>query len=303
MLAIESARIAAVFVLADGLAEDAALAVRSALPLTRSRPGDAPDLKLLLAECERRIPGADANSSWLQATKLGADPMVIMDLHWLQRPIEARPMSCDYPAEFTAEVGRRLASVLGPLSAKLPAKAVLLAPIGNLLKNRGHADFDLLICLRSVGPCPDEDAGILRLGQARAFAQMRHFGESQAIVDAVISSGGTTSAIAQDFARSLALRRGEIQPLPDDQLTLSRPVPGSFTLHAFADRAMAMYAAGRYAAALQLMMNVRKASRATGDEMLYAQSLQAELAWSIKSSDGKVIDEIRRRIDEWETER
>ena len=51
------------------------------------------------------------------------------------------------------------------------------------------------------------------------------------------------------------------------------------------------------------MMNVRKASRATGDEMLYAQSLQAELAWSIKSSDGKVIDEISRRIDEWETER
>ncbi len=303
VLAIESARIAAVVLLAEGQAEEAALAVRGALPLTRSRPGDAPDLKLLLAECERRIPGADATGSWLQAAKLGADPMTIVDPHWLQRLMEARPSSCDYPVELTTEVELRLASALGPMSAKLPAKAVLLAWIGNLLLNRGHGDLGLLICSRAVDACPEEHAGILRLGQARAFAQMRHFGQAQAIVDAVMSSGGTTSAIAQDFARSLAMRRGEIKPLPDDQLVLPRPILGSFVLYAYADRALSLYAAGRTADAMRLMVDVREASRTTGDEMFYAQCLQAELAWSIKKGDGKGIDDIRRRIDEWETER
>ena len=130
VLGIESARIAAVILLAEGQPEQASLAVRRALPLTRARPGDAPELLLLLTECDRRIPGADVNGSWLRAAQDGSAPMAIVDPHWLQRLMDARPPLCDYPPELTAEVMRRLTSVYGAMPATLPGKALLLAWTG-----------------------------------------------------------------------------------------------------------------------------------------------------------------------------
>jgi hypothetical protein len=174
-----------------------------------------------------------------------------------------------------------------------------------VLLDRGDADAGLLAWSRAVDACPSQDdTGILRIGQARALAQMRRLGEAQGLIDAVAASGRPEAVIAQAFGRSLALRRGEAGAgMVDAPATLPVPVRGAFVLAAAADHAVALHARGRTDEALRLLTQVRAAVESVGEDLLFAQCLQLEMSWLSGTGDEKRLDAARRLLDAWESER